>query len=602
MKHKGLFLLFTILLTLFAASPAAAQQMQKFHVESFGENPFDMSAREKPTSRDDGTGTLYAIIKVRSTDPEDNLGAYKFDFDYLKDIEEKHNGSLWVYVQNGAKTMNIEREGFFPVERYNLGTTLQPGKVYDLVLKPEPKVIAMQNLLFVVEPADSKAMIMYAEEGGNEKLFGQVDEEGCAFKKLVLGRYSYKIISENYHDSEGVVTLSTPSGKHTETVTLRPNFSHITLTVEGGAEIYINEKKQGTGQWSGNLAPGTYSIECRKANHKTTLETITVEDGKNTTYTLKTPTPIVGSLSISSTPLRAQISIDGKPVGETPEMIDGLIIGNHKITVSKEGYETATADIAIKENETVEKNIVLAKKASSAKLRIYSTPSNAAIKIDGKEFGSTPYTADLPLGKYKVKVTKDGYRSTSKRLMLDEKGVNHNFELKNRRTMPLKFGVGGGFLNFGSVDDEGDAAGYDANIGVNMRIGNYTNLFNLTIGTELGARIYEFGGYSNKKTFSAGQIVFPIMLKINYLKFKTDGLSMYSGIGYEGGFTFAKTRNYNSFKSYVGEKGYNALLNPSCFVITLYGFSSNKIDFSMFIIKSNAKIVSLGLFDIYYYF
>ena len=596
MKHKGLFLLFTILLTLFAASPAAAQQLQKFHVESFGENPFDMSAREKPTSRDDGTGTLYAIIKVRSTDPEDDLGAYKFDFDYLKDIEEKHNGSLWVYVQNGAKTMNIEREGFSTVERYNLGTTLQPGKVYDLVLKPEPKVIAMQNLLFVVEPANSKAMIMYAKEGGNEKLFAQVDEEGCAFKKLVLGRYSYKIISENYHDSEGVVTLSTPSGKHTEKVTLRPNFAHITLTVEGGAEIYINEKKQGTGQWSGNLAPGTYSIECRKAKHKSTLETITVEDGKNTTYTLKAPTPIVGSLSISSTPLRAQISIDGKPVGETPEMIDGLIIGNHKITVSKEGYETATADIAIKENETVEKNIVLAKKASSAKLRIYSTPTNAAVKINGKELGSTPYTADLPLGKYKVKVTEDGYRSARKRLMLDENGVSHNFELKNRRTMPLKFGVGGSFgFNF--------AAG--VGLGIKMKLGNHSNLFNFTIGTELKARVNEFlpqeaKDYYSTETFSAGQIVFPIMLNVNYLR--EDDFSMYSGIGYEGGFTFAETNNYNSFKSHIGEDKYNALLKPSYFVIKTVGVFLKKFDISMLILKFNAKDFYFGLYNIYYYF
>ena len=160
MKQTGLCL-FTILLLVFAALPAAAQEMQSFHVESFEENPFDMSGKEKPTSRDDGTGTLYAIIKVRSTVPEDDLGAYKFDFDYLKDVEEKRNGVLWVYVQNGAKTMNIEREGFYPVQRYNLGTTLQPGKVYDLVLRPQPKVISMQFLMFKVSPADSEATIMY---------------------------------------------------------------------------------------------------------------------------------------------------------------------------------------------------------------------------------------------------------------------------------------------------------------------------------------------------------------------------------------------------------------------------------------------------------
>ncbi|MBQ5752038.1 MAG: PEGA domain-containing protein, partial [Bacteroidaceae bacterium] len=299
MRNKVTVAALLLVLLLFAALPVAAQQMQKFHVESFEENPFDMSAREKPTSRDDGTGTLYAIIKVRSTVPEDDLGAYKFDFDYLKDVEEKRNGVLWVYVQNGAKTMNIEREGFYPVQRYNLGTTLQPGKVYDLVLRPQPKVISMQFLMFKVSPADSEATIMYTNlsQDDGEKKLGDIDSEGSLAKKLVLGRYAYRVISESYHTSEGIVTLTEPDGKHIETVTLRPNFAHITLTVGNGAEIYINDERRGTGQWSGNLAPGTYSVECRKANHKSTLETITVEDGKNTTYTLKAPTPIVGNLS-----------------------------------------------------------------------------------------------------------------------------------------------------------------------------------------------------------------------------------------------------------------------------------------------------------------
>ena len=425
MKHKGLFLLLTILLTLFAVSPAAAQEIRKFHVESFGENPFDMSGREKPTSRDDGTGVLYAIIKVTSTDSDDNLKAYRFNFGYLKDVREMHDGILWVYVQNGAKTVDIMRDGFHTIRRYNLETTLQPGKVYDLVLKPEPKVISMQNLLFVVEPANSKAMIMYTDESGEEKLFGQVDEEGCAFKKLVLGKYFYKIISESYHTSEGVVTLSTPSGKHTETVTLRPNFSNITLTVENGADIYINDEKRGTGQWSGNLSHGTYSIECRKANHKSTLETITVEDGKNTTYTLKAPTPIVGSLSISSTPLRAQISIGGKAVGETPEMIDGLTIGNHKVTISKDGYETATVDIAIKENETTEHNVELKKIESPAPVVSKNNAkngSNGNTAISGNIFtvnGVTFTMIPVKGGTFKMGATSEQQDSDS-----DEKPVH----------------------------------------------------------------------------------------------------------------------------------------------------------------------------------
>ena len=359
MELRRIALLF--LLLLFAAMPAAAQQKQKFHIESFGENQFDMAGTTKPTSRDDGTGKLYAIIKVRSTDPDDDLKAYNLDFDYLKDVQEVHDDVLWVYVQYGAKTVTIKRDGFYTIERYDLKTTLEPGKVYDMKIKPEPKVISMQFLMFKVSPADSRGMVMYADESGNEKLLGQLDENGTVAEKLVLGRYSYRIISKNYHDSEGIVTLSTPNGKHIEPVTLRPNFARITLTVENGAEIYINDEKRGTGLWSGNLVPGTYSVECRKAKHESTLETITVEDGKNITHTLKAPTPIVGVLSLTSNPLFAQITVDGVSQGETPNIIEGLIIGTHTVTVSKEGYTSATRTVEVRENETQEIEIELEK-------------------------------------------------------------------------------------------------------------------------------------------------------------------------------------------------------------------------------------------------
>ena len=402
MELRRIALLF--LLLLFAAMPAAAQQMQKFHVESFGENSFDMSAREKPTSRDDGTGKLYAIIKVRSTAPDDDLKAYNLDFDYLKDVQEMHDGVLWVYVQYGAKTVTIKRDGFYTVERYDLKTTLQPGKVYDMKIKPEPKVISMQFLMFKVSPADSRGMIMYADESGNEKLLGQLDENGALAEKLVLGRYSYRIISKNYHDSEGIVTLSTPNGKHIETVTLRPNFARITLTVENGAEIYINDEKRGTGQWSGNLAPGTYSIECRKAKHKSTLETITVEDGKNTTHALKAPTPIVGSLSISSSPLEAAIFIDGASHGETPNIIEGLLVGAHKVTVSKEGYGTVSLDVTIKENETTEHNVQLKKKESPAPVVSQGNVQNSGSTVRLGSKTSAPYK----VGDYYNDGTKEG--------------------------------------------------------------------------------------------------------------------------------------------------------------------------------------------------
>ena len=54
-----------------------------------------------------------------------------------------------------------------------------------------------------------------------------------------------------------------------------------------------------------------------------------------------------------------EITIDGKPAGETPGIVENLLIGEHKVTLSKNGYKSATIDVIIKENETTEHNVTL---------------------------------------------------------------------------------------------------------------------------------------------------------------------------------------------------------------------------------------------------
>ena len=350
--------IFVFVLIMYVCLHCCAQSKSEFRVAGFEESLFDLSAREKPTSRDDGTGSLYAIVKVTSTNPDDDLSAYNFDFGYLQHVVESKDGELWLYVQQGAKAVDITRNGYKPVRRYSLGTTIQPGKVYTMQLSPEAQVVAMQYLLFEIEPADSKAVVMIKEDG-SERLLGAVDSDGYVAKKLMTGTYTYRIISENYHESEGVVQLTSPNGKHIERVSLRPNFARITLNSVTDANIYVDEEKKGTGSWNGILSPGSHTIECRMANHRSSFETITVKEGEVVVRTLEAPSPIVGTLSLSSSPLRAKITIDGKEYGETPEIIENLIVGNHKVVISKNGYTSSSIDVIINENETNEQFMTL---------------------------------------------------------------------------------------------------------------------------------------------------------------------------------------------------------------------------------------------------
>ena len=368
MKHtKHLFLLLLLPLFMMMAMPASAQSKSKFKVVSFEESPFDLSAREKPTSRDDGTGSLYAIVKVTSTNPDDDLSAYNFDFGYLQHVVESKDGELWLYVQQGAKAVTITREGYNPVNRYSLSTTIQPGKVYVMQLSSQRQSAKLQMVRFNISPANAKAMVMCQKElsDEDEMVFGYADEGGSVARNLEIGTYTYKIISDTYHTSEGRFVLDAKKNIHIEHVTLRPNFANVTFKVSDGVDVYINEEKKCTGEWSGVLKAGTHRVGSKKKKHSTVYIDVEVKAGMDTVINLPDPKPIVGTLAIVSSPLDAKILIDGQDYGHTPKNIDGLLIGNHTLEIIKEGYLNEIREIEIIEDEITDCNVTLAKGSST---------------------------------------------------------------------------------------------------------------------------------------------------------------------------------------------------------------------------------------------
>ena len=379
MKHTK-HLLFLLLLML--ALPAFAQHKAKFHIVSFAENPHDTSPQiyEKL----DSDGHPYAIIKVKSNTPDDNLRAYNFSFALIPHIVEVRDGELWVYVGRNAKHVSISRDGYQSVQRYDLGLTIQPGRAYEMQLSVEPQKIMKQMVRFNISPVEAKAIIMYKSDrpGATEQLFGTADDNGAVAKNLELGKYSYKIISDNCYPSEGFLMLDNANVTHIENVVLRANFARVSLVAGNGVSIFVDGENKGVGSWNGILKEGTYSIECRKAGHKSTVETLKIEEGKDVTLTLSHPEPITGSLSITSTPLDAVVTIDGKAYGLTPRNINDLIIGNHKVTVSKDGYLSQEFEVAITENEIFERSVELERMQQDTVMK-GQAESNAAVRNIG---------------------------------------------------------------------------------------------------------------------------------------------------------------------------------------------------------------------------
>lgn len=408
MKLKQLLLYLILLLT---CSATSAQDLRKFKIVSFEKDQFDMSARNS-AKKIDGNGDMYALIKVTSANPDDKLTEYDFNFSNLRSIKEMHDGELWVYVQRNAKMVSVSRKGFAKVNRYDLQTTIEPGVNYVMVLSPDAKVLKTQMVTFNVKPAKSNALITVVNttKDGTEQIFGTVDQNGSVARALEYGIYTYKVISDNYFQSEGRFTLKDQAKTHIEDVTLKPNCGTISFKCpDESCEVYVDGISKGKGAIVAvELKTGDHQVECRKEGHRPSSEMISVSLGEQRTVKLKEPTPIYSTLAVVSTPLGAEIYIDDVRRGKTPMNINDIIVGKHTVKLTYPDYRTVKKDVEVLENQTANVNITL---YNMGTFHINSTPEGAALFINGKEIGATPQTIDLIAGDHKVMLKQRKYRT-----------------------------------------------------------------------------------------------------------------------------------------------------------------------------------------------
>ncbi len=430
-------LLILLAFILFCIPNSFTQERLKFSIVNFAVDPFDISAKDSRYEKYDGNGDRYAIIKVTSNNPDDNLKDFNFNFGNMRHIVEEHEGILWIYVQRNAKLVTITRNGYAPINKYDLHTTIESGKNYIMSISSEDKKILTQMVQFNVKPANSEAVVMIKSfKGESEEIFGMIDATGAVAKSLEYGTYSYKVFADNYLTSEGRFTLGEKSRTHIENVELSPNFSDITLKVDADADIYVNGEKKGTRQWTGVLKADNYHIECRQANHKPSSRYLTVTKNDNRTINLVAPEPILGTVAIVSNPLGADIIIDGTNYGKTPRNLE-LLIGNHNLVLSKENYKTEKQSIDVKEKQTTNVNITL---GQITKATIKCNPTYATLYIDDNYKGSTPYEYEGEVGTHKVKLFRDGYKPIEKKIYFGNEDII-NFSLQKQLVRKKDFYV-----------------------------------------------------------------------------------------------------------------------------------------------------------------
>jgi hypothetical protein len=192
------------------------------------------------------------------------------------------------------------------------------------------------------------------------------------------------------------------------------------------------------------LPPGDHSVIFAKPGYQTMVRNMTVVVGetKNLIVTLDQAVA-AGSVSVSTTPKGAQLYIDGISQGKTDQVVGNLAPGSHLVTLELAGYETWSQMVTVKSGVTTPVTALLVAEVNpvTGDLRVSSTPSGAAVYVNGNYEGTTPTDSlldvtDLAPGTATVVLKKSGYQDYSTKAVIEAGKLVQVFATLQPGTVP----------------------------------------------------------------------------------------------------------------------------------------------------------------------
>jgi len=139
-----------------------------------------------------------------------------------------------------------------------------------------------------------------------------------------------------------------------------------------------------------------------------------------------------GSADIVTTPMDAQVYLDGEKQGTSPLTLKDMLVGSYELRMEKEGYGVIKKTLNIEEDETITLNEKL---PDGKEVTLKSKPKGAKVYVDDELQGTTPKIITLSFGEHLVKM-KNGERIVEKKINISQRGKRKwDFEVyKNRGT------------------------------------------------------------------------------------------------------------------------------------------------------------------------
>jgi len=191
---------------------------------------------------------------------------------------------------------------------------------------------------------------------------------------------------------------------------------------EAGAAITIDDKPVGTTPTTApiRLSAGPHHVRITKRGFLPYDQAPNVSAGQSTKIDVKLEAQSgKGRLVVkekSGKPIR--VLVDGVDVGDAPWSGE-VAAGQHDVAGRSPSLAAAPEKVTIEGGKT--KEVELSASATTAPFKIATNDGKGFIYIDGRLVGEGQYSADVPAGPHKIRITRDGYDPVEEDILLKDK-------------------------------------------------------------------------------------------------------------------------------------------------------------------------------------
>lgn len=615
--------LYSILVFLLFTLGASAQTSQAWKVDFFQKQETDLDAKVNHPVKDPN-GRLCAIIKVET--PYTGFTFDTGTIQVVKSVQQI--GEVWVYVPKGVRKITIghqrgilreyplptsieeatvyvlrlvegdgtanfggaavEEQGYLVIESepsgaevyiddqyvgetpfqglYTVGTRLNfrvKKQLYhdDIGIAT---VTGTQNIYTShLQPAYGELYITSDPSGATVSVNGvtkgvtplHIDEVPSGEATVIVKKDLY---------APRTLSLSVQDGKTTtQNVALEQRFGTITIETLEGAMIYVNGELKGKTRVTLNLIEGLYDVEARKDNYRTFKQPVTINKKTERTLWIE-PTPIMATLAVQTTPVGAEIYVDGVSKGKSPNVIKDIIIGSHTVKIVADGYRTYTKTLTLKEGEMETLKADLVKSTTSTST---STSTAAGTSAAGTSSSTSLSTYKKPVTS--VTTTKPGSTATT----------GTSTSNRNKTQIPHGFIMGTGLdiLICPSEKDFGSPVRWAFQFG--YRLGDVNNFINWMVdlgwapGLTGGSRKSSSSSLVDSNTLGLSSLDLDTRLRFN-INFSRNNRATFLEAGLRGDYNYLGSKQRDEFSEYISPL--------SLGMVFAVGYSLGPLDFSIY--------------------